>query len=173
MDEYRLHPSVVTYWRNGSLEPWPDALEATETVWFPLPEEDNGVRYWEGLTGRLSRDGVITVLGVPAYAYNLNLGDQVTVVRSDNNAFVATEITERSRNSTYRFYLTDDSDDVAWYPLAQEFAQLGCLIDVLTPRFVALSCSPESSPKVSERLMQLQLEGSLNYETGHQPQNDG
>jgi len=167
MDEYRLHPSLVTHWRNGGLEPWPEAEAATETVWFPLPEEDDGVRYWEGLNGRLSSDGSITVLGVPAYAYNLHLGDRVTVVPSDNDSFVATAIVERGGRITFRFYLTDGSDQARWYPLAQEFALLGCLIDVLSPRFVAFSCEPNISETVSERLEQLRQEGILEYETGH------
>jgi len=165
MDEYRLHPSLVTHWRNGSLEPWPEAEAATETVWFPLPEEE-GVRYWEGLNGELSSDGAITILGVPAYAYNLHLGDRVSVIPSDNGSLVATGITERGGNNTYRFYLRDGSNQNEWYPLAQEFATMGCLIDVLTPKFVALSCAPDTSWKVSERLMQLQHEEILEYETG-------
>jgi hypothetical protein len=82
MDEYLRHPSLVTYWRDGALEPWPEAAAATETVWFPLPEGPDSVRYWEGLNGRPENDGTFTVLGVPAYAYDLNLEDRVTVVRS-------------------------------------------------------------------------------------------
>ena len=42
-----------------------------------MPEEHDGVRYWEGLNGRREDDDTVTILGVPAYAYDLNLGDRV------------------------------------------------------------------------------------------------
>jgi hypothetical protein len=166
MDEYRLHPSPVTHWRAGVLEPWPEAAAATETVWLPLPEEPDSVRYWEGLNGRPEIDGTVTVLGVPAYAYDLNLGDRVTVVRSAEGPFVATGIAHDAGNYTFRYHLLDNDDETAWYPLAQEFASMGCLIDVLTPKLTALSCVPEASQSVAGRLALLEEQGILNYETG-------
>jgi hypothetical protein len=166
MDEYRLHPSLVTHWRDGDLEPWPEAVAARETVWFPLPEETDGVRYWEGLNGRSETDGTITVLGVPAYAYDLNLGDRVTVVRSAEGPFVATGIAHDGGNNTFRYYLLEPDDGRAWYPLAQKFASMGCLIDVLTPDLTALSCPPESSQPVVDRLALLEGQGVIQYESG-------
>lgn len=166
MDEYRRHPSLVTYWRDGALEPWPEAAAATETVWFPLPEEPDSVRYWEGLNGRPENDGTFTVLGVPAYAYDLNLGDRVTVVRSAEGPLVATGIAHDAGNYTFRYYLLDPDDLTVWSSLAQEFASLGCLIDVLTPSLTALSCVPEASQSVVGRLALLEEQGILNYETG-------
>lgn len=38
---------------------------------------------WEGLRGRVEADGTPTVLAVPAYLYDINFGDRVTVMRSD------------------------------------------------------------------------------------------
>lgn len=119
MDEYPLHPSLVTQWQAARLEHWPEAVAATETVWFPLPEEHDGVRHWEGLNGRLESDGEVTVLGVPAYVYDLNLGDRVTVVRSAEGAFVATGIAHDAGNNTFRFYLLNADAETAWYPLAR------------------------------------------------------
>lgn len=121
MDEYRLHPSLVTRWEDSGLNPWPEAAAATETVWFPLPEERAGVRYWEGLNGRLESDGAVTVLGVPAYVNDLGLGDRVTIVRSGEGSLVAPGIAHDAGNHTFRFYLLD-ADETAWYPLAREFA---------------------------------------------------
>ncbi|MFF5791271.1 DUF4265 domain-containing protein [Paeniglutamicibacter sp. NPDC012692] len=167
MDEYRLHPSLVTHWHDGDLEPLPDSAAANETVWFALPVDEDGVQYWEGLNGKVESDGSITVLGVPAYAYDLRFGDRVTVVRSAEGPFVATGMAQRSGNYTFRFLLADASDETGWYPLAQEFATLGCLVDVLTPRFTALSCDPNVSQAVTERLAQLSQEGLLEYEIGH------
>ena len=166
MDEYRLHPSLVTYWREGALEPWPDAAAASETVWFPLPEERNRVRYWEGLNGRPEDDGTVTVLSVPAYVYDLNLGDRVTVVRSEEGPLVATGIAHDAGNDTFRYYLLDSEDVTGWYPLAEEFAAMGCLIDVLTPSLTALSTAPEASQSVADRLARLEDQGILQYETG-------
>lgn len=37
-------------------------------------------------------------------------------------------------------------------------------MDVLTPRFTAMSCVPDSSPSVVARLAELKKEGILEYE---------
>lgn len=97
---------------------------------------------------------------MPAYAYDLNLGDRVTVVRSAEGPFVATGIVHDAGNITFRYYET------AWDALAQEFASLGCLIDVLTPTLTALSCVPEASQSVADRLALLEEQGIIKYETG-------
>jgi hypothetical protein len=108
----------------------------------------------------------MTVLGVPAYAYDLNLGDRVTVVRSAEGPFVATGIAHDAGNNTFRYYLLEPDDGRAWYPLAQKFASIGCLIDVLTPGLTALSCAPESSQPVVDRLALLEEQGVIQYESG-------
>lgn len=166
MDEYRLHPSLVTCWKAGKLEPWPEAAAATETVWFALSEEPDGTRYWEGLNGRFEIDGTVTVLGVPAYAYDLNLGVRVTVLKSAEGPLVATGITQRASNHTFRVLLLAPDDETAWYPLVQEFAVMGCLVDVLSPRLIAISCPLEAAQSLAVRLEQLQQECGLEYETG-------
>lgn len=167
MDEYRLHPSLVTHWHDGLLVPWPESAAADETVWFAMPEEEDCVTYREGLNGKIESDGSITVLGVPTYAYDLDFGDRVTAVRSTERPFVATGMVQRSGNCTYSFLSTDAGDETGWYPLAQEFTTLGCLVDVLTPRFTALSCAPNVSRAVTDRLAQLHQDGLLEYEPGH------
>lgn len=43
---------------------------------------------------------------------------------------------------------------------------MGCLIDVLTPHFTAMSCVPDASPSVVARLSKLRDEGTLEYEIG-------
>lgn len=103
---------------------------------------------------------------MPAYLYDLNLGDRVTVVRSAEGPFVATGIAHDAGNDTFRFYLLRADDEPAWYPLAREFAIMGCLIDVLTPRFIAMSCVPAASPSVVARLSKLRDERILEYEIG-------
>lgn len=97
----------------GVLEPWPDAEAASETVWFPLPVGSDNVRYWEGLNGRTEIAGTVTVLGVPAYPYDLNLGDRVTVVRCAEGPFVATGIAHDAGNNTFRYWLVDQDDGTA------------------------------------------------------------
>lgn len=90
MDDYREHPSVAAHWSDNQLKPLNEARTADTTVWFPLPEENNGDRIWEGINGRTEPGGGVTVLGVPAYVYGLNFGDRVNVVRSQEGLLVAT-----------------------------------------------------------------------------------
>lgn len=97
---------------------------------------------WEGLRGRVEADGTATVLAVPAYMYDITFGDRVNVMRSEENALVATGVDHDALNFTFRILLKSD-DDNAWRPLASELAELGCLLDVT-----------------------LQHDGVLHYETG-------
>ena len=92
MTDYRQRPSGVAHWRDGSLQPLPEAQQAGETIWFAVPPEPDTEQMWEGLRGRLEKDGTATVLGVPAYLYDVNFGDRVNVMRSAENALVATGV---------------------------------------------------------------------------------
>lgn len=165
MTDYRQHPSVVAYWHDGSLQPLPEAVKAGETIWFALPPEPDTEQMWEGLRGRFETDGTATVLAVPAYLYDINFGDRVNVVRSEENALVATGIDHDARNFTFRVLLQSEDSD-AWQPLATELAKLGCILDVMSPRFFAISCSEPLSQDVADELFTLQNNNVLHYETG-------
>ncbi|WP_104060486.1 DUF4265 domain-containing protein [Arthrobacter sp. 4R501] len=130
-----------------------------------MPPEPDAEPSWEGLRGRLEPDGTATVLAVPAYLYDVNYGDRVTVKRSDENALVATGIHHDALNFTFRVLLKSD-DANAWRPLATELAELGCLLDVISPRFFAISCGEPLAQEVADRLLALQHDGDLHYETG-------
>lgn len=166
VDHYRTHPSRVTAWDGQALVPWPEATTATGTVWFFQPGQDGDADSWEGLNGRIEDDGSATVLGVPAYVKDLNLGDRVSVVENGDASWVATGHVHDAGNDTYRFFLRDAEDESMWRPLSEEFAQRGCLVDVLTPRLVALSSGRSDSQAVADRLAFLEGQGVLVYETG-------
>jgi hypothetical protein len=85
---------------------------------------------------------------------------------SAEGPFVAAGIAHDGGNNTFRYYLLDQDNGTAWHLLAQEFAFMGCLIDVLTPNLTALSCVPQASQSVADRLALLEEQGILKYETG-------
>ncbi|WP_284987662.1 DUF4265 domain-containing protein [Arthrobacter sp. fls2-241-R2A-172] len=165
MTDYRQHPSVVAHWRHDSLQPLPEAQDAGETIWFAVPPEPDAEQMWEGLPGRLEKDGTATVLGIPAYLYDLNFSDRVSVMRSAENALVATGVEHDARNFTFRVLLKSD-DPTAWQPLGSELAERGCLLDLMSPRFFAISSSEAQAQEIADRLFALQHEGILHYETG-------
>lgn len=165
MTDYRQHPSVVAHWHDGSLQPLPEAQEARETIWFALPPEPDTEQMWEGLRGRMEMDGTATVLAVPAYLYDVNFGDRVNVMRSAENALVATGMDRGALNFTFRVLLKSE-DPNAWQPLASDLAERGCLLDFISPRFFAISCGQPPAQEVADRLLALQHDGVLHYETG-------
>ncbi|WP_157371041.1 DUF4265 domain-containing protein [Arthrobacter sp. Leaf141] len=165
MTDYRQHPSIVAHWRDVSLHPLPEAQEARETIWFAMPPEPDTEQMWEGLRARLETDGTATVLGVPAYLYDVNFGDRVSVMRSAENALVATGVECDALNFTFRVQLTAD-DPNAWRPLAEELAKKGCLLDLISPRFFAISCGEPQAQEVADRLSALERTDILHYETG-------
>ena len=169
MTDYRQHPSVVAHWHDDSLQPLPEAQEAEETVWFAVPPEPDTEQMWEGLRGRLEKDGTATVLAVPAYLYDVNFGDRVNVMRSAENVLVATGVERDALNFTFRVLLKSD-DPNAWQPLASELAEQGCLLDFISPRFFAISCGEPQAQEVADRLFALERGGVLHYETGRTQQ---
>ncbi|MCD4851418.1 DUF4265 domain-containing protein [Arthrobacter sp. AK01] len=169
MTDYRQHPSVVAHWRDDSLQPIPEAQEAEEILWFAVPPEPDTEQMWEGLRGRLEKDGTATVLAVPAYLYDVNFGDRVNVMRSAENALVATGVERDALNFTFRVLLKSD-DPNAWQPLASELAEQGCLLDFISPRFFAISCGEPQTQEVADRLFTLERDGVLHYETGRTQQ---
>jgi hypothetical protein len=124
---------------------------------------------WEGLRGRLEEDGTAIVLGVPAYLYDVNFGDRVSVMRSAENALVATGVERDALNFTFRVLLKSDDHNV-WQPLAFELAENGCLLDFISPRFFAISCGEPQAQEVADRLLALEHDGVLHYETGRTQQ---
>ncbi|ASN19879.1 DUF4265 domain-containing protein [Arthrobacter sp. YN] len=165
MTDYRQHPSVVAHWHDGAFQPLPEALDAPDTIWFALPPEPDTEQMWEGLRGRVEADGTATVLAVPAFLYDINFGDRVNVMRSAEDAVVATGLDHDASNFTFRIMLKTDDPD-AWQPLATELAQLGCILDVMSPRFFAVSCNEALSQVVADKLFTLQNNDELHYETG-------
>lgn len=120
---------------------------------------------WEGLRGRVEANGTATVLAVPAYLYDINFGDRVKVMHSEEDAVVATGLDHDASNFTFRIMLKTDDPD-AWQPLATELAQLGCILDVMSPRFFAVSCNEALSQLVADKLFTMQNSDELHYETG-------
>lgn len=86
-------------------------------------------------------------------------------MRSAENALVTTGVEHDARNFTFRVLLKSD-DPNAWQPLGSELAERGCLLDVISPRFFAVSCSEAQSQDVADSLFALQQLGVLHYETG-------
>lgn len=43
---------------------------------------------------------------------------------------------------------------------------MGCLVDAISERFLALSCAPALAQRVADRLQDLSADGALDYETG-------
>ncbi|KSU70408.1 hypothetical protein AS031_17595 [Pseudarthrobacter enclensis] len=124
---------------------------------------------WEGLRGRLEADGTATVLGVPAYLYDLNFGDRVSVMRSAENALVATGVEHDALNFTFRVQLNFEEPNTSQL-LAAELAENGCLIDFISPQFFAISCDEAQAQEVADRLFALEHDGVLHYETGRTQQ---
>lgn len=107
--------------------------------------------------------------GSPRHLYDVNFGDRVSVMRSAENALVATGVENDAINFTFRVQLTAD-DPNAWRPLAEELAEKGCLLDLISPRFFAISCGEPQAQDIADRLSALERTGILHYETGRTQQ---
>lgn len=163
------HPTRASRWRASDFEVLPEAASAELTVWFSLPPDTHTERTWEGLLAHESLPGHAVIAAVPAYAYGVNLGDEVAVVASAEGGLVATSIARDAGQYTFRVMFSehaDSGDDERWRRLQQDLEQYGCWFDVMSPRFVAISADPVVAQDVADWLYALQAAGDLHYETG-------
>jgi len=173
--QYKQHPSPTGHLIGGQLVPVPEAVASTETVWLVLPIESRfrlrmrKGRIWEGLAAEATeaKDRVI-VRAVPLFAYDVNYGDELSVVTSAEGPLIATGITKDAGNYTFRAWMREDAGDDEFQDVVTQFGALGCLIEGYSDRLIGLSCSPINAHDVADALEMAGQEGRLTYETGRQ-----
>lgn len=134
------------------------------TVWVPLPVE-SGQQYWEGMNARPIANGLVELRAVPAYAYDLNFGDQLSTMKSAEGALVCTGIIHPSEEWTYRVWLPDDAS-TRWQQIAEDYAKAGCLVDIISSHLIAISCHRELAQVIADKLTVDQDAAVLTCETG-------
>ena len=168
MPHYVEHPSRAGRWRDGALETLPEAGTATQTVWISLPPGPDGEPVWEGLLAVTPQPDLAVIAAVPAFAYDLNLGDEVEVVASAEGPLVAVRPLHDAGRFTFRVLFPDavDPDDRSWLTLQQDLEPFGCWCDVYSPQLVAVSAEPDVAQAVADFLDDQQRTGRWVYETG-------
>jgi len=167
--QYKEHPSPTGRLVDGQLVPVPGSVSADATVWLALPAESDDVQVWEGLAAhRGASDNRVEVRAVPFFAYDVNYGDELSVVASAEGPLVATGITKDSGNYTFRVWLPASTTDSAVQELANEFGPLGCLIEPYSTKLIGLSCGPDEAQAVADALQAGEESGRFLYETGRQ-----
>lgn len=163
------HPTRASRWRGGDFEVFPAAASAELTVWFALPDDPEAEQTWEGLLANESRRGHALIAAIPAYVYDLNLGDEVAVVASGEGGLVATSLAQDAGSYTFRVMFSEydgPGDDERWRRLQEDLERYGCWFDVMWPQFVALSAGSAVAQDVADWLLARQDAGDLQYETG-------
>lgn len=166
------HPSRVARWRSGAFELLPEASTADQTVWFavhPGSPEDHEDAVWEGLLTQSSGSERAVVAAVPAFAYDVNLGDEVEVVASAEGPLVATRVVRDAGQFTFRVLfppIEPDADDERWRDLQMDLEPYGCWFDVYSRTFLAISAEPGVAQAIAGLLADAEHAGRLQYETG-------
>src|SRR4051812_3831262 len=107
------------------------------------------------------------VVGIPVFAYDVNLADRVAIVKSAEGADVASAILLDAGNFTFRTYFETASEPGRhWRPLMTDLESLGCWFDTWDENLVAVSAAPEHAQEVSNYLSMRQGRNELQYETG-------
>jgi len=167
--QYKQHPSPTGHLIDGQLVPVSESVAATETVWFALPSEAEEVQVWEGLAAETTEvKDRVKLRAVPLFAYDVNYGDEISVVTSAEGSLVATGITKDAGNYTFRAWMREGAGDDAFRDVVTQFGALGCLIEGYGPRLIGLSCSPENAQYVADALDVAAHEGRFVFETGRQ-----
>jgi hypothetical protein len=166
---YKEHLSPTGRLVDGQLVPVPASVSANATVWLALPTESDDVQVWEGLAAnRGTGDDTVEVRAVPLFAYDVNYGDELSVVVSAEGLLVATGIAKDSGNYTFRVWLPASATDSGVQEVANEFGPLGCLIEPYGTRLIGLSSGPAEAQAVADALHAGEESGRFLYETGRQ-----
>jgi hypothetical protein len=149
MPIHRRHSSKAGEWSGQELVPSRLADDADSEVWFAIPREGEKDQVWEALSGRLTESGLVELRAVPALAYGVAFGDQVSVIRSAEGSLVVDEIRERSSFATFRIWLGEEASLAATRQVvAENYAKLGCLVDVYSEKLIALACPEDRAETV-------------------------
>lgn len=167
MSRYEEHSSKASSWREGQFVVLPDAEEADVTVWFGDSADASGATLWEGLLAKREGRDRARVCAVPFWVYDVNLGDEVTVIESAEGAPVANGIVNEAGAFAFRvIFVGAQADDERWRQLMVELEPCQCWFDVRSPAFLALSAPAEHARGVADVLSAKQGRGELQYETG-------
>lgn len=171
MPIYRRHSSKAVEWTEGELVPSRLAEEADSEVWFHLPPEGEGVQIWEALNGRLTETGLVELRAIPALAYGVAFGDQVSVVPSAEGSLVVDSVRQRGPYATFRIWLGEERSLAArWRLIAENYAQLGCLVDVYSEHLIALACLEDRVGAVREALESQASASEFEWEESSRPE---
>lgn len=167
LSRYEEHPSKASSWREGQFVVLPDAEEADVTVWFGESADASGATLWEGLLAKREGRDRARVCAVPFWLYDVNLGDEVSVIESAESAPVANGIVNDAGAFAFRVIFDGaEAHDERWRQLMVQLEPYECWFDVRSPAFVALSAPAEHARRVADILSAKQERGELRYETG-------
>lgn len=157
----------MSAWRAGRYVVLPDAELEDCTVWVGAREATDGLVTWEGLLARRLAPDRARVCAVPFWVYDLNLGDEVTLMASAEGAQVVTGVAVDAGNFTFRVVFTDgDDNDRRWHQLMVDLEAFECWFDVRATGFVALSAPAAHAEAVAGYLQAREDLGELRFETG-------
>jgi hypothetical protein len=125
---YHEHPSkVVRLDAAGVLVDYAPAQEEDCTVWFAIPDSPDD---WEGVLGRRAETDRVEIVGVPIFVYDLSLGDEVQVMKSEEGADVARRVVRASGNVTFRAAFEESArPDHHWRSLMADLSPQECWFD--------------------------------------------
>lgn len=166
MSNYFEHPSRAGRFVDGEYVVYPDAVREDTTVWFSIePEQER----WEGVLAVREGANRARLVGVPLFAYKVNLDDVVEFIPSGEGAPVAVRVVDASSNTTFRVVFPDlepDDDDDRWRQILMDMESWDCWFDVLSPGYLAIS-APDTHAEAAERyLIDRANQGDFIYERG-------
>jgi hypothetical protein len=166
MSQYFEHPSRASRFVDGGYVVHPDAAREDTTVWFSI---EPGQERWEGILAMRAGQNRARLVGVPLFAYGLNLDDVVEFILSAEGAPVAVRVVAASSNTTFRVVFPDlgpDDDDDRWRQILRDMEPWNCWFDLLSPGYLAIS-APDAHADAAERyLMNRANGGDFIYERG-------
>jgi hypothetical protein len=158
----REHPSRVAKLLEGRLVIYPPAEAEDCTIWVPLPD---GEDEWEGILAKRLRDKNAELVGIPVFAYGLDLGDVVRVDSTIDGADVFGEIVEKAGNRTFRALFDAESErGEHWLRLMADLEPFGCWFDTWSETLIAIAAPEAGEASVAAYLRERESRGELKYE---------
>ena len=146
---------------------FPLADQAFDVLWFALPPAGRSETDWEGVGAVVTAEGNAVVCNVPAFVYDVGLGDTVSWIKSEEGSYVATGLVHDAGAWTFRVWLDESiPTTIDMWDVHRSASELGCWVDIVSSQLIALSATAEEAQSVASWLAAAEEAGLLKYETG-------
>lgn len=121
-------------------------------VTFVLPNDDWHRYGTETMWAESLGDGRYRICNIPFYVRDVSAED-VVIAPEEHGALVVSDVSARGGHSTYRIFLSSETDEPTFRRYWEPLGQLGCTYEHATRRLIAIDVPETADIKEVDRIL--------------------